>query len=90
MTALRPRQTDGIRIDSGTPAAPKLLAEGWLTSWTRVGGQVTIGPDGQLVPWINFTSDPQLPQDAARLVGVVLETPGLPLAIRNLVEKVVS
>lgn len=79
----------GIRVDETVEAAPKLLAEGWLHSWQQLGGAVTIGPAGQVVPWMHF-SDRAALRTSARLIRQMLDTPGLPLAVRTLIEEAMS
>ena len=79
----------GIHVDEVVEAAPKLLAEGWLHSWQQLGGAVTIGPEGQVVPWMHFTDRKAL-RVTHQLVGQLLDTPGLPLALRNHIQKVAS
>lgn len=79
----------GIHVDDKVEAAPKLLAEGWLHSWQQLGGAVTVGPVGQIVPWMQFTTREAV-EVSGRLIEQLLDTPGLPLAVRNLIEKVAS
>lgn len=79
----------GIHVDETVEAAPTLLGEGWLHSWRQLGGAVTIGPVGQIVPWMHFTTREAV-QVSGRLIEELLDTPGLPLAVRNLIEKVAS
>ncbi len=79
----------GIHVDEAVEAAPKLLAEGWLHSWQQLGGAVSVGPMGQVVPWMHFASREAV-QVSGRLIEQLLDTPGLPLAVRNLIEKVAS
>jgi hypothetical protein len=79
----------GITVDASVKPAPILLAEGWLHSWQSLGGAVTIGPTGQIVPWMHF-ADRKAVKVSCRLVNQLLDTPGLPLALRTLIEKVAS
>lgn len=79
----------GIHVDETIAAAPTLLGEGWLQSWQQLGGAVTVGPVGQIVPWMQFTTREAV-QVSGQLIEQLLDTPGLPLAVRNLIEKVAS
>lgn len=79
----------GIAVDASAEPAPELLADAWILSWRSIGGEVTIGPAAEVVPWMHFTD-----RDALRvthhLMNQLLDTPGLPLAVRTLLGKASS
>lgn len=68
------------------PPAPPLLAEGWLLAWGQIGGAVTIGTDGMLYPWFHPEIGCADDDCATVLLAELVETPGLPVAVRHLVE----
>ncbi|EJU14960.1 hypothetical protein LH128_01252, partial [Sphingomonas sp. LH128] len=64
------------------PPAPPLLAESWLLAWHRIGGAVTVGADASLQPWFNPAIGCADDQCATVLLAELLDTPGLPAAVR--------
>jgi hypothetical protein len=64
------------------PPAPPLLAESWLLAWDRIGGAVTIGTDRKLTPWFRPETGCRDENAAAALMAQLIETPGLPAAVR--------
>ncbi len=75
--------------DAGVSAAagpggstPPLLAEAWLLAWSNIGGSVTIGTDGSLHPWFSVEDGCADDDCATVLLAELIDTPGLPVAIR--------
>lgn len=64
------------------PPAPPLLAESWLLAWDRIGGAVTIGTDRSLTPWFRPETGCCNDTVATALMSQLIETPGLPAAVR--------
>ncbi|WP_428331939.1 hypothetical protein [Novosphingobium sp.] len=80
-------RVEGIDLGTGETASP-LLADSWLQAWEALGGSISIGPKShRLLTWINFGSDRAAPGVAARLMGELLDTPGLPRAISSAMAK---
>jgi len=78
----------GVAIDDSSIISPPTQATGWLRAWEKVGGGVTISGDGRhLQPWIEFTSDRHAPGIVAHLMRELLDTPGLPRAIRAIISE---
>lgn len=73
----------GVSATAGLcPPAPPLLAEAWLLAWSNIGGSVTIGTDGSLHPWFSVEDGCADDDCATVLLAELLDTPGLPAAIR--------
>ncbi|WP_103728905.1 hypothetical protein [Novosphingobium sp. HII-3] len=64
------------------PPAPPLLAESWLLAWGRIGGAVTVGADSSLQPWFHPEIGCEDEECATVLLAELLDTPGLPAAVR--------
>lgn len=67
------------------PPAPPLLAESWLLAWNQINGAVTIGTDGSLQPWFHPDVGCADEDCATVLLAELLDTPGLPAAVRIVV-----
>lgn len=77
---------DGIAIDDGSPNSEPLLARGWLKAWSDLGGGVSISATGsRLFTWVQFGRARSAPDIAARLMNQLLDTPGLPGAIKSII-----
>lgn len=73
----------GVSATAGScPPAPPLLAEAWLLAWGQIGGAVTIGADGMLYPWFHPEIGCADDDCATVLVAELLDTPGLPAAVK--------
>ncbi|MYL97231.1 hypothetical protein GR702_05525 [Novosphingobium sp. FGD1] len=83
-----PAVPPGGSVSSGGvphPPAPPLLAESWLLAWQRIGGAVTIGTDRSLQPWFHPEIGCEDEQCATVLLAELLDTPGLPAAVRIII-----
>jgi beta-phosphoglucomutase-like phosphatase (HAD superfamily) len=77
---------DGIVVDDGSPNSEPLLAQGWLKAWSDLGGGVSLSATrARLFTWIQFGRARSAPENAARLMNELLDTPGLPGAIRAVI-----
>nr|WP_086491247.1 hypothetical protein [Novosphingobium panipatense] len=80
-----PAAPPGGSVSSGgatCPPASPLLAESWLLAWSRIGGAVTIGSDGRLQPWFHPEIGCADDECATVLLAELIDTPGLPAAVR--------